>query len=374
MLDPQGETQGKATGRDTFVRIEPNETMTMAFQPQGLLQAGMADKQNRSAKQQEANARETGASLINVPNPPPPPQMGLVGAITAHQRDREREGGVGAVLTEKERERRLAEERQRKYDELQRAQLDKAMSLSGNNMEMQQGYNPMMLNPMMGWGMPMMYGMNGMGMGGMAGWGGMSPQQQQQQQQQQYQMWAAQQAAMQAYQQAMISFSQAGSQAGSDAGGPHDTPTGRPGTTSPIPGWGPSPMASPMMAPMMPGVMPGMMPGMMPPMGLMPGMMPGYGMGNGSGFIQPGMSPSGPRSPINDDSRFSLAHTPQGSPHRSDPTYPGSRDNHASWSFLSPLLFLRWTFRLLRVFMSAKHYFMEAIHLYTISLELLSNE
>ena len=332
MLDPQGEMASKSNTRDTFVRIEPNETMTMAFTPQGLLQAGMQDKQSRSAKQREAHARETGGSLVNVPNPPPPPQMGLVGAITALQRDRDREGGFGAVLTEKERDRRLAEERERKYDELQRARLDKAISLSGNNMEMQ-AYNPMMLSPMVPWGMPMMYGMNGMGMGGMGmggGWGGMSLQQQQQQQ---YQMWTAQQAAAQAYQQAMMSFSQAGSQAGSDAGDPQDTPLGRSGAVSPLPGWGPAPMATPMMTPMMPGMMPGVMPGMMPGMGMMPGVVPGYGMGGGSGFMQPsGMLSPGSRMAGNDDSRFSPARTPRESPGPSPSEMPhsASKDNHAS--------------------------------------------
>ena len=91
--------------------------MTKAFAPHGLLSAGLQDKQDRSAKRQEELARETGASLINVPNKPPPPQTGLLGAVTAHERERKREGGLGATLTERERERRLAEERQRKLDE-----------------------------------------------------------------------------------------------------------------------------------------------------------------------------------------------------------------------------------------------------------------
>lgn len=309
VLDPAGEAPTKTNARNTFVTLEPNETMTMAFQPHGLLEAGMQDKQNRSAKQQEANARETGASLINVPTAPPPPQMGLVGAITAHQRDRDREGGVGAALTERERERRIAEERQRKYDELQRAQLDKAMTMGGGG-EMQQGFNPMMLNPMMGWGMPMMYPMGGMpGMG----WGGaMTPQQQQQQQ---YQMWAAQQAAMQAYQQAMMTFSQAGSQAGSDAGG-NDANAGRQGASSPMPGWG-MPMGSPMMTPMM-----------MPGMGMGMGMMPNFGMG-GSGFMQPPAPSVQPgRSPVEDASRFSLAHTPRDSPNNRSPDHH-SKENQS---------------------------------------------
>ncbi|KAG6853977.1 hypothetical protein C0991_011840 [Blastosporella zonata] len=156
--------EAPAPRNDTFVQLEPAETMTKAFTPQGLLSAGIQDKQDRSAKRQEELARETGASLINVPNKPPPPQMGLLGAITAHERERKREGGVGAALTEREREKRVAEDRQRRFDEHQRQQLD----------QMQQGGS--------------MYG-------------GQFP------------------AYAQAYQQAMMAFSVAGSQVGGDAGG-----------------------------------------------------------------------------------------------------------------------------------------------------------
>ncbi len=64
--------------RDTFVQIEsPAETMTKAFTPQGLLSAGLQDKQDAPLSVREI-ARETGASLINVPNKPPPPQTGLL--------------------------------------------------------------------------------------------------------------------------------------------------------------------------------------------------------------------------------------------------------------------------------------------------------
>ncbi|KAJ9127668.1 hypothetical protein QFC24_001078 [Naganishia onofrii] len=92
-----------------FVQLEPgNAQMTKAFTPHGLLQAGLQDKEDRSAKKQEENAKETGSSLVNVPNKPPPPQAGLLGAITAHERDRKAPGGIGAALTERERDRRLA--------------------------------------------------------------------------------------------------------------------------------------------------------------------------------------------------------------------------------------------------------------------------
>ncbi|KAG6813944.1 hypothetical protein H0H92_005199 [Tricholoma furcatifolium] len=226
VLDP-GRTANVTTeaprNNDTFVQLEPSETMTKAFTPQGLLSAGMQDKQDRSAKRQEELARETGASLINVPNKPPPPQMGLLGAITAHERERKREGGVGAALTEREREKRMAEDRQRRFDEHQRQQLDQMQqggSMYGGQFPAY-GMNPMMMmNPMMGMN-PMMTGggMNPMMTGGMApmmtgqmGFPGMMPGFNPQQ------FFAAQQAA-QAYQQAMMAFSVAGSQVGGDAAG-----------------------------------------------------------------------------------------------------------------------------------------------------------
>lgn len=224
-----------------FVQLEPESvTMTKAFTPHGLLSVGLQDKQDRSAKKQEELARESGASLINVPNKPPPPQTGLLGAVTAHERDRKREGGLGAILTEREREKRVAEERQRKFDEQQRGQMDQMQSMYGGGgypMSMM-GMNPMMgMGPMMGGMNPMMTGgpmspmMSGGGMPGqngmspmmtgsgmmnpmMTGYGGMgmgygNPQH----------MYAAQQAAMQAYQQAMVAFSTAGSQVGGDQTG-----------------------------------------------------------------------------------------------------------------------------------------------------------
>lgn len=92
-----------------FVQLDTGNTqMTKAFTPHGLLQAGLQDKEDRSAKRQEENAKESGSSLVNVPNKPPPPQAGLLGAITAHERDRKAPGGIGAALTERERDRRLA--------------------------------------------------------------------------------------------------------------------------------------------------------------------------------------------------------------------------------------------------------------------------
>lgn len=249
--------------RDTFIQMEPpSQTMTKAFAPHGLLSAGLQDKQDRSAKRQEELARESGASLINVPHKPPPPQTGLLGAVTAHERERKREGGLGAALTEREREKRLAEERQRKLDEYQRMQLDQMQQggsmYGGMGMQPQfSGYNPMMVNPMM-------MGMNPMMTGGYMGFPGMmNPQQ----------MFAAQQAAAQAYQQAMYAFSTAGSQMGGDAG--------TPGAMNPMMsgnGMGMDPRMSMMggmgmMTPQMTGMQQGMMSPGMNPMGM------GMGMG-----------------------------------------------------------------------------------------------
>ena len=266
VLDPNKPTDFNPTApkeRETFVTIEPSETMTKAFAPQGLLQAGLQDKQDRSAKRQEEVARESGASYVNVPSKPPPPQNGLLGAITAHERDRKREGGVGAALTERERERRLAEERQRKIDELQRQQLEYAQA-NGGAAAMGGGFdfygsggqfgspmmnpmmmgNPMMLNPMM-MGAPMMApGLSPQFTGFQAPPWGIMPQQQQ--------MFAAQQAAAEAYRMAMMSFSQAGSAAPSEVGGPSAM---RP--TSPMMWGGMNPIASmygmPHMTPQMTG-------------------------------------------------------------------------------------------------------------------------
>lgn len=90
-----------------FIELEePSARLTKAFSPHGLLQAGIQDKEDRSAKRQEELARETGSSLINVPAKPPPPQTGLLGAVAAHERDRKNAGGIGATLTDREREKR----------------------------------------------------------------------------------------------------------------------------------------------------------------------------------------------------------------------------------------------------------------------------
>lgn len=198
--------------RETFVQLEPSQTMTKAFAAHGLLSAGLQDRQERSAKRQEEVAKETGASLVNVPMKPPPPQTGLLGAVSAHERERQREGGIGAALTERERERRMAEERQRKLDEFQKQQLE---MVQNGSMLGSPAFNPMMANPMM-------MGMNPM----MGGWG-FNPMMANPQ------MLAAQQAATQAYQQAMMSFAQ--NQGADGMGGMgHMGGMGSPGMLSPM--------------------------------------------------------------------------------------------------------------------------------------------
>ncbi|KAI9461676.1 hypothetical protein BJY52DRAFT_1203440 [Lactarius psammicola] len=287
VLDPghaPGAVPDNPNARDTFIQLEsPAQAMTKAFTPHGLLSAGLQDKEDRSAKRQEELAREAGASLVNVPSKPPPPQTGLLGAITAHERDRKREGGVGATLTEREREKRLAEDRQRKLDELQRQQLEQ-MQQGGSIYGQQQypGFNPMM-NPMMMGMNPMMSGFMGYP-GMMAGYA--NPQH----------MFAAQQAA-QAYQQAMLSLSQAGSQIGGEGGTP--APLNPMMTGGGMGGASPAPLN-----PMMTGGGMGM--GGFDPRFSMMGMPMMNPMGMGMGMGNPGMmgNPMGMNMPMNTGSGF----------------------------------------------------------------------
>ncbi|RXK40642.1 hypothetical protein M231_02099 [Tremella mesenterica] len=168
-----------------FVELEePSVHLTKAFSPHGLLQAGIQDKEERSAKKQEELARETGSSLISVPSKPPPPATGLLGAVAQHERDRKNAGGLGATLTDREREKRMAEDRQREIEKLQRQQMEHMRQFGDYP---QPGYGQMP-SPMMG------MNMNPMGMP--MGFPGYNPYAQQQ----------AMMAAQIAYQQAMLSM------------------------------------------------------------------------------------------------------------------------------------------------------------------------
>ena len=103
--------------------VEGQPTRKPALNPHGLLATGIIEKEERSARAQESAARDTGGTLVSLPHKAPPPQTGLVGALTSHQREKERTGGVGRALTEQQRERKLAEQRQKQLDELQKQQL-----------------------------------------------------------------------------------------------------------------------------------------------------------------------------------------------------------------------------------------------------------
>lgn len=276
-----------AGNRQTFVQLNSEEqpgSMTTVFQRHGLLEAGAQDKQERSAKQQELEARMAGVGLVNVPSKPPPPQSGLLGAITAHERDRKAAGGYGATLTERERQRVEAERRQRDDDAAAAAMMRNSMSVGpaqgawGHPGAMMPGYNPymwqqmMMMNPMMGMGMGMPPGFGGgpgSQMGGghqAAGSNGGSPPPQMPQmdpymQQQMQQQMAASMAAQQAYMQAMSQHGGGGSMVHGEQGG---VPTSQMPT-------------SPSMMSMNPMMMGGMHP--MSMYGMPPNMMGGFPMG-----------------------------------------------------------------------------------------------
>ena len=98
--------------------IDQRAARNAAIGAHGLLQAGLQDRHNRSAAQLEAHAKETGGPLLQLDAKPQVAQAGLVGAIASHQKDRKREGGIGAHLTEKDRERRLAEARQKELNQM----------------------------------------------------------------------------------------------------------------------------------------------------------------------------------------------------------------------------------------------------------------
>ena len=183
--------------RDAFVQLEPSETTTKAFTPQGLPSAGLQDKEHRSAPRQEEVACKSCASLIKISNKPPPV---LLGAITAHEREGKHEG------------------------DHQRQQLDRMQqrgSISGG----QFGFNPMTMgmNPMMAMNPMMMGG----GMSPVMTSGGMAPFDSMMTSPMGYpgmmsgfnppHMFAAQQAA-QVYHQTLMAFSAAVSQVGGGGG------------------------------------------------------------------------------------------------------------------------------------------------------------
>lgn len=94
---------------DDLSSQQPHSTKPIVS-PHGLLYAGILDKEERSARALESQARTSGGTLVNLPSKPPPPQTGLVGAITSHEREKERTGGVGRALAEQQKDRKLAEQ------------------------------------------------------------------------------------------------------------------------------------------------------------------------------------------------------------------------------------------------------------------------
>ncbi|TIA93239.1 hypothetical protein E3P77_01904 [Wallemia ichthyophaga] len=136
---------------EKFINIEPEmeqKNPNNKFAPFGLLQAGMMNKQSKTAKAQEQYARDYGVGMVLPPAKVPEPQFGLLGQIAAHEKDRKRVGGLGALLTERDREKRGVESSQRKYNEAVNQQ---SPSSTPYNMPPQQGppQMPMQMDPRM---------------------------------------------------------------------------------------------------------------------------------------------------------------------------------------------------------------------------------
>lgn len=122
-----------------------------AYSAHGLLNRAMQEKQSRSLQQQDAHLH--GEPLLQVGSKPPPPQTGLVGAIASHEKERKREGGMGAALTERERERKNTDREHRQREAMEEMQRQQMQNMGGGHPGM-----------MGGWG-----GYPGMGMGGWPG-------------------------------------------------------------------------------------------------------------------------------------------------------------------------------------------------------------
>ncbi|GAA6010185.1 hypothetical protein JCM11491_005381 [Sporobolomyces phaffii] len=171
---------GASTSREHLgAEAEQQHNRKLALNPHGLLATGMIEREERSARALEHVARDSGGTLVSLPTKPPPPQTGLVGAITSHEREKERTGGVGKALTEQQRERKLAEQRQKQLDELQRRQLDELQQRQMAALQQQQQYQHQVQMAQFGGGAGynpmMMHGMGTMGSMGSIGFGGMNP-------------------------------------------------------------------------------------------------------------------------------------------------------------------------------------------------------
>ena len=193
---------------EAFVEVESSDTMAGAFGVHGLPYADIPDRQDPSTKRQEEAAKETEASLVNIPTEPPPP---LHGDITTYEREGNRGGGIGAAVTGQDRQESPVEERQHTLVDLWKQQPETVQNGSIYGSQPSPGLNLLISNLIM------------MGMNPVT----TVPQQ----------AFAAQLAAAQAYQQTMMSFGQNMRQ--SQAGG--GTPDGGAG------GKGNPRMLSPMM-------------------------------------------------------------------------------------------------------------------------------
>ena len=122
------ENEGYNTPRDALMQIEPSRVIINPFAAHGPLSASLQDRQEGSAKRREEVAKEVGALFVDVPTKLPPLQTGILGAVSVHERERKRKGGLGAVVTERERARRLAEVRQHKLDDIRKQQPEMAQN------------------------------------------------------------------------------------------------------------------------------------------------------------------------------------------------------------------------------------------------------
>jgi len=145
---------------------ENDPSLRPAFSQHGLLHRVMQERQEKSAKSTQEAAHRSGEPLLHVNHKPPPIQSGLLGAIASHERDRKRDGGMGAVLTLRAREQAM---RQRENDELQRQSMMMMAGAPGAMGYPAAGYpNGMMNQAAM---MQMMYNPQMMAAGGMMGGG-----------------------------------------------------------------------------------------------------------------------------------------------------------------------------------------------------------
>ena len=225
----------------------------------GLLASASQDRLSKSARAQEAEARETGQALINMPSKPPPPQAGLMGAI--HSRERRTPGPASG--TERERDARNSGF-SRSTSGSPPAGLS-ATSAMPHHLSQQQQQQQMFMN-MYYWQQQQMMMMMGV-MPGMSRESMMAQQQ-------------AMQAAQQAYYQAYMQFASSTSSSGSSTPNP---PPSMSGSGFP-PGAG-GPMYMPMSMPTFTPVP--------PPASFDPSLMMGFG-------VTPSSSSSGHGSPMRD--------------------------------------------------------------------------